>query len=73
MQAVVLNGARAGESSVDGVHETLTRALKDRGWQSRSLLLRDIPIAYCQGCFECWVKTRAAARWPTAGGTSRAA
>lgn len=57
MQAVILNGARAGESPVDGVHETLARALKDRGWQATSLRLRDIPIAYCQGCFECWVKT----------------
>jgi hypothetical protein len=57
MRAIILNGGRSNDDGVDGVQDVLTTALTDRECESDSLVLREIPIAYCQGCFECWVKT----------------
>jgi NAD(P)H-dependent FMN reductase len=57
MRAIILNGGRSSDDGADGVENVVTAALADRECESDSLVLRHIPIAYCQGCFECWVKT----------------
>jgi multimeric flavodoxin WrbA len=39
------------------VETTLASALAGLGWGVERLRLSDLTIAYCKGCFGCWVKT----------------
>jgi multimeric flavodoxin WrbA len=57
MRAVILNGAFAGDETCAAVEAELASALAGLGWQVECLRLRDLTIAYCKGCFGCWVKT----------------
>lgn len=57
MRALILNGALAGDNDLAPVEQSLDTALSIRGWTVDRIQLRDLTIAYCQGCFDCWVKT----------------
>ena len=57
MRAVILNGAFAGDETCTAVETELASALAARGWEVECLRLRDLTIAYCKGCFGCWLKT----------------
>jgi multimeric flavodoxin WrbA len=57
VRAVILNGAFAGDETIAIVEADLASALAGRGWEVERLHLRDLTIAYCKGCFGCWVKT----------------
>jgi multimeric flavodoxin WrbA len=57
MRAVILNGALPGDQTCAAVETELTSALAGLGWDADCLRLRDLTIAYCKGCFGCWVKT----------------
>jgi multimeric flavodoxin WrbA len=56
-RAVVLNGALAGDETLAPIEDALLELLRETGTDVRDFQLRDIPLAHCQGCFECWVKT----------------
>ncbi len=56
-RAVVWNGALAGDETLALVEDELRAVLRETGALVRDFQLRDIPLAYCQGCFECWTKT----------------
>jgi multimeric flavodoxin WrbA len=56
-RTVVLNGALPGDQTLAPVEEALLRLLRETGALVRDFQLRDIPLAHCQGCFECWIKT----------------
>jgi multimeric flavodoxin WrbA len=57
MRAVILNGAFADDETCTAVETELASALAALGWDVECLPLRDLTIAYCKGCFGCWVKT----------------
>ena len=57
MQALLLNGAVAGDEGLQPIDHVLRAALLTRGWTVSRVQLRDVVIAYCKGCFDCWVKT----------------
>jgi multimeric flavodoxin WrbA len=57
MRAVILNGALADDGTIAAVEAELASALAGRGWETECLRLRALTIAYCKGCFGCWVKT----------------
>lgn len=57
MKAVILNGARKDDRAIDAVNEIATQELRRIGYDVQPFILRDAKIAYCQGDFECWVKT----------------
>src|SRR5512147_1508599 len=57
MRAVILNGARHGEVSVDQAQRVLDEELSARAWSVDPWLLREFDIEPCQGCFECWVRS----------------
>ncbi len=57
MEALILNGAAPGDAELDGIQALLGRELESAGYRTTAMVLRDIPVAYCQGCFECWLKT----------------
>lgn len=56
MRALILNGALVDDETLAPIESSLDVALSGRGWEVERIHLRDLPIAYCQGCFECWVK-----------------
>jgi NADPH-dependent FMN reductase len=57
MQALVLNGALAGDEGLAPIEATVDSTLDAGGWSVERIQLRDVFIAYCKGCFDCWVKT----------------
>jgi hypothetical protein len=57
MKAVILNGARPTDAISAQVNALLLQELARIGWDVQPFTLRDAKIAYCQGDFECWVKT----------------
>lgn len=57
MQALVLNGALAGDEGLAPIEATVDSTLGASGWDVERIQLRDVFIAYCKGCFDCWVKT----------------
>lgn len=57
MQAVILDGSRTGEDALSAAHGILLDELPRMGWETETFVLRELDISYCQGCFECWVKT----------------
>ncbi len=67
MDALILNGALAGDADVDAVQELLRRELAAAGCRAEAMVLREIPVAYCQGCFECWLKTPGMCKTDDAG------
>ncbi len=67
MDALILNGALAGDADLDAVQKLLHRELAAVGCSARATVLRDVPVAYCQGCFECWLKTPGTCKTDDAG------
>lgn len=57
MRALVLNGGSCRDAPVDELQGALEIELGARGWGAEGLVLRDLSIAPCTGCFECWTKT----------------
>lgn len=57
MRAVILNGAFAGDDVCASAEADLASAFAGLGWEVECLRLRELTIAYCKGCFGCWVKT----------------
>ncbi len=57
MKAVILNGSRKGEDTIDSVHDVIVDELQSLGWAVEPFILRDMEIRYCVGCFGCWVQT----------------
>jgi len=53
-RTLVLNGALAGDESLETVEEELLTLLRDARAEIRGYSMRDVPLAHCQGCFECW-------------------
>jgi multimeric flavodoxin WrbA len=57
MRALVLNGALAGDEGLCPIADAVDATLATSGWIVDHIRLRDVFIAYCKGCFDCWVKT----------------
>ena len=57
MKALLLNGTISEDSEIDMLYSSIIEELKQNNFNIDSVLLRDVNIAACQGCFECWVKT----------------
>jgi len=57
MKALILNGSAEADGTCQKAQERLGAELRQRGWEVDALILRDMAIAPCRGCFGCWVKT----------------
>ncbi|MEW6032794.1 MAG: flavodoxin family protein [Bacillota bacterium] len=58
MRVLVLNGSPRGEKS--NTHAILTpfiEGLREAGAEVETLVVRDLDIGFCQGCFACWFRT----------------
>ncbi len=57
MKAVILNGAPEDDTDLRAVYNVLVEELTVREWEVHPFILHDMRIAYCRGCFDCWIKT----------------
>lgn len=58
MKVAILNGnAKAENARFDEYLNDLSDQLTSSGHEVSNLKLRDLDLAYCIGCLECWVKT----------------
>jgi hypothetical protein len=57
MRALVLNGAGELDATAAAARDILFEEFGKRQWEGREFVLRDEKIAYCAGCFGCWIKT----------------
>lgn len=57
MNALILDGTIEKTAFSDRSLEALQEVLDKQSIHSETVVLRDHTIAYCRGCFDCWVKT----------------
>lgn len=57
MRAVILDGSAKEDEALGLARASLESALRDSGWEVEAYTLREMDIAWCAGCFGCWVKT----------------
>jgi multimeric flavodoxin WrbA len=57
MRALILNGALTGDEGLRTIEDAVDSTLATSGWIVDRVQLRDVFIACCKGCFDCWVKT----------------
>ena len=57
VQALLLNGALSGDEGLAPIEAEISAMLTARGWSVERVHLRDVFVANCKGCFNCWVKT----------------
>jgi len=56
-KALILDGGLDDGALTRGPGEIAAVALRRAGWRVEALVLREIDVAPCLGCFGCWVKT----------------
>lgn len=56
MKITILNG-NPQDSAFDTYIKQTQALLEEKGNQVTHILLRDLPLKYCTGCWGCWVKT----------------
>jgi multimeric flavodoxin WrbA len=57
-RALILDGRDGdGDATLTSVHDALVDGLVAAGWAVDDWALRDADIAWCTGCFGCWVTT----------------
>ncbi|MGB7435750.1 MAG: hypothetical protein WBW49_10035, partial [Candidatus Acidiferrum sp.] len=54
---VILDGANSGDAELSPILKVLTEVLQSSGAQVQIFTLREMKLAHCLGCFDCWMKT----------------
>ncbi len=54
---VILDGAGSGDNDLSPILDVLSRVFQAGGAQVQTFPLREMKLAHCLGCFNCWVKT----------------
>ena len=67
VKAVILNGSGNDDETLDSIYNIIVNEFTDIEWEVESFILRDLKIAYCLGCFECWTKTPGVCRFDDVG------
>jgi multimeric flavodoxin WrbA len=56
-KVVILDGAGSGDPELAPVLDVLSHVLQADGAKVETFPLREMKLAHCLGCFNCWVKT----------------
>ena len=56
-KVVILDGSGSGDKDLSPVVSVLSHALQADSAQVEAFPLREMKLAHCLGCFDCWVKT----------------
>ncbi|SDY80131.1 NADPH-dependent FMN reductase [Proteiniborus ethanoligenes] len=57
MKALILNGELKEGNSIGIINKLTEEILVEKGYEVKSVLLREKQVGECIGCFGCWVKT----------------
>ncbi len=57
MKAIILDGSRKGENSLEFARQVVGEELTRQGWEVDPFPLREMEIRGCVGDFACWVQT----------------
>ena len=57
MNALILNGSLADQEFLMPAQKIIEEVLGSVGWDVDPVLLRDVEVWSCLGCFKCWDKT----------------
>jgi len=57
MNVLILNGSLAGQEHLMPAQKIVEEELERVGWNVESVLLRDVEVWSCLGCFKCWDTT----------------
>lgn len=57
MKALLLNGSLKKDLDIDKIQSLIIEELERNRFDIESILLRQVNLAACQGCFDCWVKS----------------
>lgn len=57
MKALILNGSNKDDQTSETVQRVIIDELRGLKWEVKPLILREMEIAPCMGCFGCWVQT----------------
>jgi multimeric flavodoxin WrbA len=57
MKALILDGSRKGESGLSVGRSAFEQELRRRNYDVETMVLRDVNVAPCKGCFGCWTAT----------------
>lgn len=57
MKALILNGSKKGDTKLNAVSDFISSTLSSIGYEIDVVVLHDLQIADCTGCFHCWIKT----------------
>ena len=53
MKALILVGCKKDNIESVKIHDSMIKELKKLNWDKKSIILEDIDLAYCTGCFGC--------------------
>ena len=56
-KVIILDGAASCDKDLSPILGVLSDVLKGEGTQVEAFPLREMKLAHCLGCFDCWVKT----------------
>jgi multimeric flavodoxin WrbA len=57
MRAVILNGSRTEDDTLDLLSDMIATEAERSGYEVDNMVLRDMKIGSCIGCFGCWLRT----------------
>ncbi len=57
MKAIILNGSRTEDDTLNLLSEIITSEIERFNYQVDNIELRDKKIGSCTGCFGCWLRT----------------
>ena len=57
MKVLILDGTKSNNNESTKIFDLMLEELKKLNWDVASIVLEDKNIAYCTGCFGCWVQT----------------
>ncbi len=57
MKALILVGCKKDNAESAMIYESMIKELKKLNWDINSINLEDIELAFCTGCFGCWIQT----------------
>ena len=57
MKALLLNGSLKNDYDFSMICSLIIELLERDGFEVEQIVLKDIKVAACQGCFDCWLRT----------------
>ena len=57
MRALILDGTKSNDNESKKILNLILDELRKLNWEVNTIILEDKDIAYCTGCFGCWVQT----------------